>query len=689
MTRAVDGTRPLRVLYFLNSLAPGGAEGHVLLLVQGLDRSRFTVSLACPAELGRTLQADLPADVELIPLRLRGPTDVWAAFRLALLIARRRIDILHSHLSFGSLFASPIGWACRVPVIVETTHLNDPPPRRWPRLRAVSDRVAASCIDVSIAVAEANARYLVTQKRRAPGKIVVIYNAIDLRRFEPDRLPPGDLRASLGFPADAPVLVSIARLQPQKGHRVLLDALALARRTFPLVRLACVGDGPLRAELEERARELGLQDAVRFVGYRRDIPSWLALADVSVLPSFWEGLPLAAIESLAAGRPVVATAVDGTPEIVIDGVTGLTVPSGEAEPLADAIIRLLQDPALRRRLGSAGRRLVEERFDKERQLSMTQAVYLRAWEARARPHDRASGADGSSIRRSAAPESPDPEAVRAELTRGRLERVGSGFEKIVFGSPNWVVKVPRDERGLAAALLATVVVGRALRPWRSSARPGATARLWQALQGALRAGLLLVPGRWLRGAGVERRVQWLRARAEECQRLALRCLDGTTLVPHRVELAPTVIRTARWGRRWTVTAAYQRVERTLWDEALRCRRLGRPRELEQCLDRLLLFQTELWRRGVFFGASNPLENHGVLGDRVVLLDHSGLTEDPRAIRDALDTVRAQWLDQTRGLYAAGRPAGAPDAFERRLAALMQPAAIRRYWPTPDDPRWDD
>ena len=97
----------------------------------------------------------------------------------------------------------------------------------------------------------------------------------------------------------------------------------------------------------------------------------------------------------------------------------------------------------------------------------------------------------------------------------------------------------------------------------------------------------------------------------------------------------------------------------------------------------------MWRRGVFFGASNPLENHGVLGDRVVLLDHSGLTEDPRAIRDALDTVRAQWLDQTRGLYAAGRPAGAPDAFERRLAALMQPAAIRRYWPTPDDPRWDD
>ena len=245
MTRAVDATRPLRVLYFANSLARGGAEEHLLLLAQGLDRSRFTASGACPAELGRTLQADLPADVELIPLRLRGPTDVWPAFRLALMIALRRIDILHSHLSFGSLFASPIGWACRVPVIVETTHLNDPPPRRWARLRPVSDRVVASCIDVSIAVAEANARYLVARKRRAPGKVVVIYNAVDLRRFDPDRRPPGDLLAPASDSRPTlPCSVSIARLQPQKGHRVLLDALALVRRTFPLVRLGVRGRRP-------------------------------------------------------------------------------------------------------------------------------------------------------------------------------------------------------------------------------------------------------------------------------------------------------------------------------------------------------------------------------------------------------------------------------------------------------------
>ena len=698
--------RPLRILYFSNSLARGGAEEHMLILVKGLDRARFRVHLACSPELAQTLQADLPSDVELLPLRLRTPAHLWPALRLAWLIVARRIDILHSHLLFGSLFASPIGWVCRVPVIVETPNLNDPPPRRWVALHALSDLIVGSCIDLCIAVAQANARHLMTQKQRPPGKIVVIYNAADLQRFHPDRARPSDLRRRLGFPEEVPILVAVARLEPQKGHRVLLDALVAVRREFPLVRLVCVGDGSLRSELERRASELGLQEAVRFVGYRSDVPNWLALADVSVLSSVFEGLPLVAIESLAAGRPVVATAVDGTPEVIIDDVTGLTVPSGDAERLAEAISRLLRDPVLRGRLGSAGRRLVLEKFDKGRQLSETQEVYLRTWEARRRGHAGGS-AEGNAPRVacSGVAEPPDPENVRAELTRGRLERVGSGFESIVYGSTCWVVKIPRDERGLAASLLATVVVGRALRPlraWAEGRRGTGTARgrrwwsagivaarrLWPVLQGGFRALLTMVPGRLWRGSGIERRARWLRARAEECQRLAVRCLDGTPLVPRRVELPPTGIRVARWGRRRTVTMAYQRVDRTLSDEVRRCRELGRFDALDQWLDRFLSFQIVLWQRGVFFAASNPYENHGVLGDRLVLLDYSGLIEDPQTIRLNLDTVRARWLEQTRDLYTTGRSTASREVFEQRLSELLQPSAVRTHWPTPDDPGWD-
>jgi glycosyltransferase involved in cell wall biosynthesis len=693
-SRAAAG-HPLRVLQFSNALVRGGAEEHILHLVRGLDRARFRLHLVCPPELARALLSDLPSDVELTTLRLRGPAHVWSIMRLAWLIAARRIDILHSHLSFGSLFASPIGWACRVPVIVETPNLNDPAPRRWAALWTLSDLVVNSCIDVSIAVAQANARHLVAKKRRSAAKVVVIHNAADLRRFDPDRPPPSEMRRSLGFPEEALVLVTVARLQPQKGHRVLLDALVTVRREFPLVRLVCVGDGPLRSELERRVSELGLQDTVRFVGDRRDVPDWLALAELSVLPSFFEGLPLVAIESLAAGRPVVATAVDGTPEAVVDGVTGLTVPSGNAGRLAEAICRLLRDPDLRRRLGATGRRLAEERFDREHQLSEIQALYTKAWNARTRRRGRRPSERhvprGRDVPCPPLDEAVDVESVRDELTRAQLERVGSGFEKVVFGSRRWVVKIPRDERGLGAALLATVAVDRARRLLarrHPAVRFRAGSRIWTVLREAFRVAIVMVPERWWRGSRVERRVRWLRARAEACERLARRRLDGTALTPGRVEILPTRIRTARWGRRWTVTTAHQRVDRSLADEAWRCLRLGRFQNLEQWLDRFLAFQTELWRRGVFFGASNPLENHGVLGDRLVLLDESGLTDDPREIRLTLDSVRARWLDAMRDLDARRRRQPPRESFAQRLTRLMQPSVIREHWPTPDDPRWD-
>jgi len=376
--------RPLTVAYFSNANVRGGAEEHILTLLRGLDRARFRPLLVCTPDTAAKLDGDVPADVSIVPLRLQRLRDVAPAIRLARLLRDRRVDVLHAHLFYGSLFASPVGWLCRVPLIVETPHVRE----HWRRGRLKSsyivDRLAGRFVDRFIAVSRANARYLVEEKALPAGKVVVIENGCDLGRFSAGREPDPGLIRDLGFRRGDPILIVVGRLEPQKGHCVLLEALPRVLREFPGARLVCVGEGSERPALEAQAARLQLNDAVRFVGYRSDVDAWLALADVMVLPSFYEGLPLVAIEALAARTPVVATAVDGTPEVVVHGKTGLTVPAGDPRALAEAVTRLLREPEWARQMARAGRRWVEERFSEQRQVRLTEELYLAAWEARRR-----------------------------------------------------------------------------------------------------------------------------------------------------------------------------------------------------------------------------------------------------------------------------------------------------------------
>jgi glycosyltransferase involved in cell wall biosynthesis len=370
---------PISILYFTNTRVRGGVEDHILTLLSGLDRRRFRPLLVCPPELARKLAPDVPRDVELLPLLFESPAQARAAWKFARLLRRRRVGILHAHMFQSSLVASPIGWLCRVPVIIETPHPRESWRKGWLKGRFFVDRLVGRFVDRYIAVSRANAQYLAEQKGLPARKITVIVPGSDLRRFHPNRRASPEQRERLGFGASDPVLLVAARLEPQKGHRVLIEAMPLIRAQFPSVRLVCLGEGSLRLELEGRVEALGLRDAVRFLGFQADVPEWLALADFSVLPSFFEGLPAGAIESLAAARPVVATAVDGTPEVVLHGKTGLLVPAGDPTSLAQAICRLLGDADLRRAMGQAGRRWVVDNFSRERLIERTQELYLEAW----------------------------------------------------------------------------------------------------------------------------------------------------------------------------------------------------------------------------------------------------------------------------------------------------------------------
>ncbi len=367
----------MQVLYFSNTLERGGAEEHLLTLLRGLDCARFRAALACMPELARALAPDLPSHVEVFPVRLRHPGDSQGAVRLCRWMRARRPAVVHSHLFYASFFASPLARLCGVPAVVETPHVRE----RWRQGRWKSryfvDRWAGRAVDYYIAVSVANARYLIQEKHLPPHKVVVIHNGCDLERFDPAHVPPADVRPWGIAPGDR-LLVVVGRLEPQKGHEVLIEAIALLAPNYPRLKVACLGEGRLKAGLQAMVAKLGIGNVIQFPGFQPAVERWLARAEASVLPSHYEGLPLAAIESLAMGRPVVATGVDGTPEVVHDGIHGRIVPPGDAPGLAAAIEDLLRRPERARQWGAAGHAWVRERFSHCRQLAETQALYLRA-----------------------------------------------------------------------------------------------------------------------------------------------------------------------------------------------------------------------------------------------------------------------------------------------------------------------
>jgi glycosyltransferase involved in cell wall biosynthesis len=229
--------------------------------------------------------------------------------------------------------------------------------------------------DLVIANSEAVRRHAVHAEGIASERVVIIPNGVDLQRFGGG--PDPSLRASLGLDAGAPLVGVTANLLDYKGHGYFLDAWRSVRRADPRAQALLIGDGPLREELEGRIRALDLGGSVRLLGSRPDVPALLALVDLVAHPSLEEGFPNAVLEAMAAGKPVVATAVGGTPEAVVHGETGLLVPARDSGALAEAMTRVLACPAEARALGEAGRRRVAERFGLAAMVRRHEALYER------------------------------------------------------------------------------------------------------------------------------------------------------------------------------------------------------------------------------------------------------------------------------------------------------------------------
>ena len=356
------------VVHFTDSSGFGGAEQALLILMAGLKREGWCPVLMYHASPGITplIEGAAKLGIELWPVPpmpdgLIGARRVWPFSRE---LRARRPDVFHAHLTWplACKFGLVGALLARVPAIVATVQLYVEFPLDASIF--VQQRLIIAGVGRYIAVSHEVAQRVIRKLRWPARKIQVIRNCVSATSLECATRDPIDR-------SGRPVVLTVARLDEQKGHRYLLEAAA----QVPEAQFVLAGDGPLRATLEAQARSLGVEDRVKFLGYRSDIADLLADCDVFVLPSLYEGLPLSILEAMSAGKPVIATHIGGTDEAVIAGETGLLVPPADSAALAAAIRSLLTDRPLAQRLATAGRARVAQEFSAAKMVQQVIAVY--------------------------------------------------------------------------------------------------------------------------------------------------------------------------------------------------------------------------------------------------------------------------------------------------------------------------
>lgn len=381
--------RNLRILLLNTQMEAAGAQKAMLTLARGLQlrgHAIIVVTMYDKADYVPLFRQKY--GVNLIDLRMKSPTHT-SIFKKAVralkglgqlwqLIRREQFDVVQTFSHYSNIVGPAVAYLAGARVRVSSQRMSlkgSPPWLLW------LDRWVANSflVDKMVSVSEGTRQFSIDVQGIKPEKLITIHNSIDLDRFSPLAIrttsaPP--LRQVLEAPLNAPVVTVVARLHAQKGHRFLIAAMPAIHEKFPDTHFLFVGEGELRQDLVNQVTQLGLEKTVHFLGMRQDIPELLALSDVFVLPSLWEGLPNSVLEAMAMGTPVIATNVDGCPEVIRNGETGLLVPPEDPEALAQAICRLLGDPDMRQTLAQAAQHWVIANFSEEKNISAFEQLYM-------------------------------------------------------------------------------------------------------------------------------------------------------------------------------------------------------------------------------------------------------------------------------------------------------------------------
>lgn len=294
-----------------------------------------------------------------------------AARRVAAFLKGWEADLVHCHLPIAGVVGRLAGKMCGIPVIYTEHNRMERYHPLTRRLNLMTWRWQNRVIAVSAEVASSIKTHV-----RLPLPVDIVLNGVDVRHFAGERIDGSQVRRNLGIPADAPVVGTVAVFRPQKALDDWLEAACQIHDRFPEVHFLLVGDGPLRMELTDQSRSIGLAEVVHFTGLQTDVRPHLAAMDVFMLSSIFEGLPVALLEAMAMRCAVVATAVGGIPEVVQHGENGSLVEPRKPTALADSVIELLASQERARRFGEKARHTIAEGFSLQRMTREIEAIYL-------------------------------------------------------------------------------------------------------------------------------------------------------------------------------------------------------------------------------------------------------------------------------------------------------------------------
>ncbi len=369
----------IRIGFVLHVMQVAGAEMLVAETIRQL-RSEIEPVVLCLDKVGQLGETMRSEGVEVIELNRQPGLDFSVARRLAGEIGRRRLEVVHAHQYTPFFYTALARLIVRQPLhVIFTEHGRHYPDYVSAKRRVVNRLVMSRLADEVTGVCQFSADSLAAKDGFGGHPIQVIENGIRFERYAVER-DRAALRRSLGLDPDRAYISCIARFHPVKDHRMLIDAFAQVAAARSDADLLLAGDGPLRAELEDQVRSLGLMGRVQFLGVRHDVPELLAASNVFALTSVSEAASLTLLEAMASGVPVVVTRVGGNPEIVREGTDGYLVPRGDAATAGARILELVNDPARARAMGQSAQTRVRDRFT----LSNTIRRYHERYERAAR-----------------------------------------------------------------------------------------------------------------------------------------------------------------------------------------------------------------------------------------------------------------------------------------------------------------